>query len=144
MYLLPGFFSLAIILLVTIVPLYSLFNFSVKIDLIDILLNDYTIHVLLFTFLQATLSTIFSVMIAIPVARAFAKRNFFAKNFILRIFSIALVIPSIIAIFGIIMVHGKNGWINNFLSFFGLDAGYYLYGLIGILIGHTFFNFLGN
>lgn len=141
MYLLPGFFSLAIILFVTIAPLYSLFNFSAKIDLIDILLNDYTIHVLLFTFLQATLSTIFSIIIAIPVARAFAKRNFFAKNFILRIFSVALVIPSIIAIFGIIAVHGKNGWINNFLSVFNLDAGYYLYGLIGILIGHTFFNF---
>ncbi len=48
--------------------------------------------------------------------------------------------PVIIAIFGIVAVHGKQGWLPQLLHGLGLAPGNYLYGLLGILLAHVFFN----
>jgi thiamine transport system permease protein len=112
-----------------------------QIDLPAVLSDPYIRRVTLFTFWQALLSTLLSVGLAIPVARAFARRGaFVGRGLLLRLFSLSLVIPSIVAIFGIVAVHGRNGWVNGLLESFGLDGGHYLYGLTGILIAHIFFN----
>ena len=112
-----------------------------QIDLPAVLSDPYIRRVTLFTFWQALLSTLLSVGLAIPVARAFARRGaFVGRGLLLRLFSLSLVIPSIVAIFGIVAVHGRNGWVNGLLENFGLDGGHYLYGLTGILIAHIFFN----
>ena len=112
-----------------------------QIDLPAVLSDPYIRRVTLFTLWQALLSTLLSVGLAIPVARAFARRGAFpGRGLLLRLFSLSLVIPSIVAIFGIVAVHGRNGWVNWLLESFGLDGGHYLYGLTGILIAHLFFN----
>jgi thiamine transport system permease protein len=106
----------------------------------DNLADAYLWRVVWFTLLQATLSTLISVALAIPVARALARRRFPGRGLLLRLFSLSLVIPVIVAIFGIVAVHGRTGWVNDGLAFLGLGRIHYLYGLTGILIGHAFFN----
>lgn len=108
--------------------------------LADNLGDAYLWRVVWFTVFQATLSTLISVALAIPVARALARRRFPGRAILLRLFSLSLVIPVIVAIFGIVAVHGRTGWINDGLELLGLARVHYLYGLIGILIGHSFFN----
>ena len=108
--------------------------------LADNLGDAYLWRVVWFTVFQATLSTLISVALAIPVARALARRRFPGRAILLRLFSLSLVIPVIVAIFGIVAVHGRTGWINDGLELLGLARVHYLYGLAGILIGHSFFN----
>lgn len=108
--------------------------------LADNLGDAYLWRVVWFTLLQATLSTVISVALAIPVARALARRRFPGRTLLLRLFSLSLVVPVIVAIFGIAAVHGRSGWVNDLVALFGLGRANYLYGLSGILIGHCFFN----
>jgi len=109
-------------------------------DLAGNLADAYLWRVVWFTVLQATLSTLLSVALAIPVARAMARRRFPGRGLLLRLFSLSLVIPTIVAIFGIAAVHGRTGWVNDAMAVFGLGRADYLYGLAGILIAHVFFN----
>ena len=52
---------------------------------------------------------------------------------------LSLVLPVIVAILGIVTVHGNTGWISQLLEIINLETNY-LYGLTGILIAHVFFN----
>ncbi len=103
--------------------------------------EPYIRRVVLFTIGQALLSTLLSVGLAIPVARALARRQAFpGRDVLLRLFSLPLVMPTLVAILGIVAIYGKSGLLNRAGALFGLPAGQYLYGLTGILIGHVFFN----
>ena len=106
----------------------------------DLLIDPYIRRVTVFTLLQAGLSTLISVALAVPVARAMHRRRFPGRHLLIRLFGICLVLPTIVTILGIIQVHGKSGWVNQLLSLLFLDGGHYLYGLSGILIAHVFFN----
>lgn len=94
-------------------------------------LDAYLPRVVEFTLRQAFLSTILSILIAIPVARAFARRQFLGREFLLKIFSVPLALPAIVAILGIIGVYGSNGMLGGIFP---------IYGLTGILFAHVFFN----
>ncbi len=94
--------------------------------------SSYIRRVLLFSFWQAFLSTLISLTLALLVARSIAKRGDFPlRNLLLRLFGLPLVVPSIVAVMGIISVYGSAGW---------FPVGRSLYGLNGILIAHVFFN----
>ena len=94
-------------------------------------LDDYLPRVVEFTLKQAFLSTVLSVLIALPVARAFARRQFLGREFLLKVFSVPLALPAIVAILGIIGVYGSNGVLGGIFP---------IYGLTGILFAHVFFN----
>ena len=83
----------------------------------DTLGSERTWRVVWFTLLQATLSTLLSLALAIPVARALARRQFPGRGLLLRVFALSLVIPTVVAIFGIVAVHGRTGWLNDALAF---------------------------
>ncbi len=105
-----------------------------------LLADPYLRHVLGFSLGQALLSTLLSLGLAIPVARALARRRFVGRTLLIKLFGLSLVLPVIIAIFGIVAVHGKQGWLPQLLRSLGQDPGNYLYGLFGILLAHVFFN----
>lgn len=95
-------------------------------------LDPYVIRVLSFTLLQAGLSTLISVGLGLPLARALARRpSFFGRGLILRLLNLPLALPSIVVIIGIIEVYGARGWLGGFFD---------IYGLQGILLAHVFFN----
>jgi thiamine transport system permease protein len=137
---LPAGVALALVTAVVGGALLALGLAAPGLALADNLADAYLWRVVWFTLLQATLSTLISVALAIPVARALARRRFPGRGFLLRLFALSLVIPTIVAIFGIVAVHGRTGWLNDALALLGLDRLHYLYGLTGILIGHAFFN----
>lgn len=106
------------------------------------LLDDtYLRRVIGFTLTQAALSTVLSVGLAIPVARALARRSFRGRGWLLRLYGLPLVIPAIVAVLGVVQVYGVNGVLNRALAAtFGSAPWQGLYGLPGILIAHVFFN----
>ncbi|MBL8905852.1 MAG: thiamine/thiamine pyrophosphate ABC transporter permease ThiP [Rhizobiales bacterium] len=99
------------------------------------LFDAYFFRVVTFTIVQATLSTVFSVLFAIPVARTLARRQFPGRGLVLRLFALPLALPAIVAILGIVEIYGRSGWLSR-LTALELD----IYGLAGILIAHVFFN----
>ena len=94
-----------------------------------------------FTLLQAGLSTVLSVGLAFPVARALARRSCFpGRRLIIGLMSIPLALPALVAVFGILAVFGRAGWLARGLAPVWADAVPPLYGLTGILLAHVFFN----
>ncbi|WP_421590156.1 thiamine/thiamine pyrophosphate ABC transporter permease [Shinella sp. M27] len=105
------------------------------------LFDAYTWRVAQFTLMQATLSTLLSVVLAIPVARALARqRTFPGRVWILRLSVVPLGLPSLVAALGIIEIWGRQGVVNDLLRLGGLESPVSVYGLAGILIAHVFFN----
>lgn len=105
------------------------------------LLDAYTLKVLRFTLWQALLSTLLSVLFAIPVARALARRPVFAgRIWIVRLLAVPMGLPALIGALGLIGIWGRQGAANDVLRFLGLAEPISIYGLSGILLAHVFFN----
>jgi thiamine transport system permease protein len=105
------------------------------------LFDAYIWRVAQFTLVQAVLSTVLSIGLAIPVARALARqRDFRGRVWILRLSVVPLGLPALVAALGVIEVWGRQGVVNDLLRLGGLQNPVSVYGLSGILIAHVFFN----
>lgn len=103
--------------------------------------DGYLFRIARFTLLQATLSTLLSVVLAIPLARSLARHpEFFGRIWLIRLFALPLGLPPLVAALGILEIWGRQGVINNALAMLGLGEPLSIYGLSGILIAHVFFN----
>lgn len=103
--------------------------------------DAYIWRVTRFTLLQAALSTLLSVGLAVPLARALARRpRFFGRIWLLRLFAVPLGLPAIVAALGIVAVWGRQGFANDLLTALGREEPVSIYGLAGILVAHVFFN----
>ncbi|MEM0899456.1 MAG: thiamine/thiamine pyrophosphate ABC transporter permease ThiP [Pseudomonadota bacterium] len=109
-------------------------------SLVEAIADPVIWRALRFTLWQASLSTILSVVFAVPVALFMHDRgNFAGKRLILQLFSIPLALPQIVAVLAIVGLYGRNGWITGLLQGLGLP-NFTLFGLTGILLAHVFFN----
>ena len=135
----PATLPLLLLLLCGLGPLLALLQQG-GLRLAPLWQDEYLRHVVGFSLLQASLSMLLSLGLAIPVARALHRRHFPGRALLLRLFGISLVLPVIIALFGLVAVHGQQGWLPRLLSWAGLQPPPYLYGLGGILLAHLFFN----
>lgn len=105
------------------------------------LFDAYIWRVTRFTLLQAGLSTSLSILFAIPVARALARRTSFpGRIWMLRLMALPLGLPALVAALGLIEVWGRQGLLNTALAATGLQQPIGIYGLFGILLAHVFFN----
>ncbi len=105
------------------------------------LFNTYIWRVTRFTLLQATLSTLLSIAIALPLARALARRQqFVGRKWLLRLLAVPIGLPPIVAALGLIEIWGRQGLFNTGLQMIGVENPVSIYGLSGILIAHVFFN----
>ena len=103
--------------------------------------EPYLAQVLRFSLWQASLSTLVSLGLAVPVAVALARRPRFAgRRLLLRAMELSLVIPSLIALFGLVAVHGRQGWAAPLWEAVIGSPASYLYGLSGIVLAHVFYN----
>ena len=95
-----------------------------------------------FTLYQAFLSTVFSLFVGLLLAWALAHQNKFrGRSLLVALFSSSLVLPTLIVVFGIIGIFGRQGYINQIsMYFFDTSFGTYLYGLGGILLAHVYLN----
>lgn len=92
-----------------------------------------------FTLTQASLSAGLSVALAIPVARALARRRFVGRAALITLLGAPFILPVIVAILALLQVFGRAGWINAVLGWLGLP-GVHIYGLHGVVLAHVFFN----
>ena len=99
-------------------------------------------ELLTFTLYQATLSTLLALGLGLLLAWSLSHQShFWGRSFLVALFSSSLVLPTLIVVFGLITILGRNGWVNQLsLLLFQEDFGSYLYGLGGILIAHVYFN----
>lgn len=92
-----------------------------------------------FTVKQAVLSALVSVLLAIPTARALARRQFPGRNLLITLLGAPFILPVIVAILGLLAIFGRGGVVNAVLSELGLP-GLQIYGLHGVVLAHVFFN----
>lgn len=137
----PGAVALAFVLALVLLPLMALFSYIDLSRLTEPFHNPYLRRVIWFSLFQATLSTLLSVGLAIPVSLALARRSHFpGRSLLLNLFSVSLVLPTVIAVFGIVAVYGRTGWLTQLAQVAGWDVQWSIYGLSGILLAHVFFN----
>lgn len=92
-----------------------------------------------FTLTQAALSAVLSVLLAIPVARALARRRFRGRTALLALLGAPFILPTIVAVLGLLAVFGRAGVLSQALGLVGLPP-VQIYGLHGIVLAHVFFN----
>mgnify|MGYP001110330684 CR=1 FL=1 len=92
-----------------------------------------------FTLFQATLSASLSVVLAIPVARALARRSFHGRSILVTLLGAPFLLPVIVAIFGLLAIWGRSGFVSQILLSIGAER-LNIYGLSGVLLAHVFFN----
>ncbi|MDK5706647.1 ABC transporter permease subunit, partial [Serratia nevei] len=101
---------------------------------------SYLWHVIRFSFWQAFLSALLSAIPAIFLARALYRRRFPGRLALLRLCAMTLILPVLVAVFGILSVYGRQGWLASLFNLLGLEWTFSPYGLKGILLAHIFFN----
>jgi thiamine transport system permease protein len=137
----PGALTFLVLGLVIGGAFFGLLRVAGTTDLRLFLDSPYVRRVVAFTIGQALLSTLLSVVPAIAVARALARRQAFpGRTLLLRLFGLPLVLPVLVGILGVVAVYGQSGWFNRLLAGVGASPHQFLYGLPGILIAHVFFN----
>ena len=92
-----------------------------------------------FTVRQAALSALLSVALAVPVARALSRQRFWGRDALVALLGAPFLLPTIVAILGIMAVWGRSGWISDLLAAVGLSR-LDIYGMPGVLLAHVFFN----
>jgi len=138
---LPGAIGVCLIVLLVGLPFVALLLEAHGQFSTDIFSKTYIRRVIWFSFYQATLSTALALFAAIPLSLALARRTQFrGRGLLLSLFSLSLIIPTVVAVFGIVAVYGRNGWLVNTARHLGWELEYPLYGLVGILLAHVFFN----
>lgn len=92
-----------------------------------------------FTLLQAAVSAVLSVALAVPVARALARRSFAGRRLLVTLMGAPFILPVIVAVLGLLALFGRAGWINAALEGIGLGR-VDVYGLQGVVLAHVFLN----
>lgn len=104
-------------------------------------LDPETLSILRFTLLQAGLSTVLSVGLAVAVARALARQaRFPGRVWLVRLMAVPMGLPVLIGALGLVGIWGRKGVVNEALGALGAGAPFSIYGLAGILLAHVFFN----
>ena len=133
--LLPALLGIGFFMLMGAASLAALLRYSDLPAWLGYLQQPYLWRVVRFSLWQALLSSAISLFIAIPVASCLIHRSFVGRSALLQLFSVSMVVPTIVAILGLVVVYGRTGWLN---QLFGMQIP--LYGLVGILLAHVFFN----
>lgn len=92
-----------------------------------------------FTLWQAAVSATLSVLLAVPVARALFRRRFAGRGLLVTLLGAPFLLPTIVAILGLVAIFGRRGWINAGLEALGLPQ-VTIYGWQGVILAHVFFN----
>ena len=92
-----------------------------------------------FTVVQAAISAALSILLAIPVARALARRQFPLRSLLVTLLGAPFVLPVIVAVLGLLAVFGRNGVVSQALGLFGFEP-LSIYGFHGVILAHVFFN----
>ncbi len=147
LYLIP----LAFLCIFYFYPLLSLFDISLRpagmwdlSGFLRLLSSDYYLGTLLFTFYQALLSTVATLLLALPCAFIFARYRFPGKSLLLSLAILPFVLPTVVVALAFASLLGANGLANDLLqTLFSLNYSPLQLErtLAIIIIAHIFYNF---
>lgn len=136
-----GAISLAGIVFFVCLAAFALLVSSGAVSISGALLDPYILTVVRFTLLQASLSTVLSIIFAIPIAQALARQpRFPGRIWIVRLMAVPMGLPVLIGALGLIGIWGRQGMLNSLLTSAGVAEPISIYGLAGIVLAHVFFN----
>ncbi len=92
-----------------------------------------------FTLWQAALSAGLSCLLAIPLARALHRRRFRGRGLFVSLLGAPFLLPTIVAVMGLLAVFGRRGLANAGMAALGLPE-ISLYGPHGVVVAHVFLN----
>jgi thiamine transport system permease protein len=98
---------------------------------------------LFFTFYQAALSTILTLVLGLPAAFLFARYDFHGKSLLRGLTAIPFMLPTVVVAAGFNALLGPRGWVNlGLMDLFHLQsAPITIVGTLGvILLAHVFYN----
>ncbi|MFD1804155.1 thiamine/thiamine pyrophosphate ABC transporter permease ThiP [Mixta tenebrionis] len=136
----PGLLTATLLIGVALLACGALWLNAPERDWRGLLQESYLQHVIAFSFWQALLSALLSVIPAIALARALWRRRFPGRRLLLRLCAMTLVLPVLVAVFGLLSVYGREGWLAQLCALAGIEYHFSPYGLQGILLAHVFFN----
>jgi thiamine transport system permease protein len=100
-------------------------------------------QVLFFTFYQATLSTLLTLFLGLPLAYLFARFDFPGKTIFRALTAIPFMLPTVVVAAGFNALLGPRGWTNlALMALLGLDHPpvAFIGTLWAILVAHVFYN----
>ncbi len=92
------------------------------------------------SFMAAFFGTLLSCLFGYIFAHSLFRLPFWGQKYLISLLALTMVLPSIIAIEALAAIYGRQGMINQFLAFLGIDKIQFIYNFSGILIAFTFFN----
>jgi len=110
----------------------------------ELVSSAYYRKIFLFTFLQAFLSTLLSILVALPGGWILSHLEFPGKKLLKALTTIPFILPSILVVLGFILFWGRQGVVNGLLAgLTGRDEPVLdiLYSFKAILLAHVFYNF---
>ncbi|MBM6593318.1 ABC transporter permease subunit [Microvirga pudoricolor] len=103
-------------------------------------IGPYLVRVLIFSTVQAALSSLLSLVFGAALALALARRRFPGRNLVVSALGLTMVMPTIVAVFAVLAVYGRSGWLAAGLHGIGIPVEISIFGYPGILIAHVFLN----
>ena len=89
-----------------------------------------------FTFYQAILSTLLTLVLGLPAAILFARYDFPGKPLLRALTAVPFMLPTVVVAAGFSALLGPRGLINNLIQ----PSAFHLHPFIAILIAHIFYN----
>jgi thiamine transport system permease protein len=127
-----GILATAFLLMFFVYPLAVILQRGLSLEAFaSILQNPYYLERLLFTFYQALLSTVLTVLLGLPSALLFARYSFPGKRLLRTAFTIPFVMPTVVVAIGFLTLVGPRGILTiNLRDTFVL-----------LLLAHVFYNY---
>ncbi len=106
--------------------------------------NPYYLRIMVFTLVQALISTLASLLIGLPGAYIMTTYKFPGKKLLKALYSVPFVLPSILVVLGFVIFYGNSGFLNKALmALFHLQEPplKILYSFTAVIMAHAFYNF---
>jgi len=94
-------------------------------------------RVLVFTFYQAVLSTLLTLILGLPAAYLFARFDFLGKSLLRALTAVPFMLPTVVVAAGFNALLGPRGWVS---LLFPLASFQFIGTLPAILLAHVFYN----
>lgn len=119
--------------------IYNDYRFTLS-YILSIFYDSSIISSIIFSFWEALISVILSLLIGIPVAYIITNYDFKLKNALISLMMVPFILPGVVVAYAILSLYGVNGYFTQLLRYlFGwrIVLGQ---GLLGIFIAHVFYN----
>jgi thiamine transport system permease protein len=121
-------------------PLSAIFSLSSASEIAAALIDLDTWRVTAFTFWQAFLSTIATLIVGLPAAYLVGRHRFRGRDLLRALTAIPFVMPTLVVGAGFSALIGERGWINIALESLNLPTIKIIHTLAAIILAHVFYN----